>query len=304
MNARLDVLEAPAESAAPVAHDRARGRDYVTLSKPRITLMVVLTALVGFFLASGGAMDGWTLTQTLLGTALASMGASALNMVLEREADGRMRRTRNRPLPAGRLTSAEAAVFGIAASVAGVAWLAAAHPLAAIMGALTVFLYICAYTPLKAKTSLATVVGAVPGALPPVIGWTAASGAIEPGALALFLILFFWQLPHFLAIAWMYRDDYARAGYPMLPVVEPEGTSTGRQVVVQGAAMVLVSLLPIVTRMAGPAYFWGALALGAAFLALCLGFAVDRTHARAQKVFFASLVYLPVLLSMLAFCRL
>lgn len=285
---------------APAVQAPSRLRDFIVLTKPRITLMVVFTTWVGFLLASPGPLDGARLAQALLGTALAAMGASALNMVLEREADGLMSRTRHRPLPAGRLEPGEAMILGVSASVIGSVILTMINPLTGVLGALTVILYVLAYTPLKSKSSLSTIVGAVPGALPPVMGWTAASGGLAPGAWALFAILFFWQLPHFLAIAWLYRADYARAGYPMLPVSDPDGVSTGRQAVVQSAALLVASLLPVAAGLAGVPYLAVAIILGAGLLALSAGFAAGRTDGRARRLFFASLIYLPLLLGVLA----
>jgi protoheme IX farnesyltransferase len=295
MNVRLESI--------PVTAAPGRARDYVTLAKPRLSLMVVITTLIGFLVAATGPIDGLLLATALLGTALAAVGAAALNMVMEREADGRMRRTANRPLPAGRMHSSDATAFGVAASVAGVAILVTVNPLTAALGALTIVTYLFVYTPLKPRTSLCTVAGAIPGALPPVMGWTAATGRIDAGAVALFAILFFWQLPHFLAIAWMYRDDYARAGYPMLPVAEPDGASTGRQVVVQTLALIAATLVPVKLGMAGGGYAAGALALGAAFLALGAHFASSRSAGSAHRLFLGSIAYLPALLGLLAFGR-
>ncbi|MBI2931721.1 MAG: protoheme IX farnesyltransferase [Planctomycetes bacterium] len=294
MNAGVQVL--------PLA--RPRVLDYVALAKPRVTVLVVLTALLGFVIAPGSVVDWVLLVYTVVGTALAAAGASALNMVMERETDGRMRRTRNRPLPAGRLHPSEATWFGVGAAVTGVAWLALVNPLTAAVGALTIVTYLFVYTPLKFKTSFCTVVGAVPGALPPVIGWTAATGSAGAGAVALFAILFIWQLPHFLAIGWMYREDYARAGCPMLPVQDPDGAVTGRQVVLQSLALISVSLLPVVVGLADATYMAGALALGGGFAALSGHFALARTDARARRLFVGSIVYLPILLTLLAVSRL
>jgi protoheme IX farnesyltransferase len=235
-----------------------------------------------------------------VGTLLSSAGAAALNMVLERDADAKMERTKDRPLPAGRLSPGEALAFGTLLSAGGVAYLAAAvNLLTAGLAAAALASYLGLYTPLKRRTSLCTLVGAIPGALPPVMGWAAARGTLDVGAAALFLILFFWQLPHFLALAWMYREDYARAGQPMLPVAEPDGASTGRQVVLQTLALVVASSLPAGLGLAGPGYLAAALALGAGFLGFGIAFSTLRSRERAWRLFMASVTYLPLLLGAL-----
>ena len=275
--------------------------DFITLMKPRITLMVVLTALFGFYLASPGPMDVALLANLLAGTALSCAGAGALNMAMEVRADGAMNRTRQRPLPAGRVPVGTAVSFGGILATAGVALLAVkVNGLTAVLSSVTIVLYLFVYTPLKSRTSLCTVIGAIPGALPPVMGWAAARGSLDAGAWALFGVLFFWQLPHFLAIAWMYREDYARAGYPMLPVTDPEGGSTARQVVLQTLALLVISLAPVGLNLAGGAYLAGASVLGVAFLAFGLAFARVRSRERARRLFLASLAYLPGLLGLLA----
>jgi heme o synthase len=275
--------------------------DYIALMKPRITLMVVLTALFGFYLASPSPMDVALLVNLLAGTALSCAGAGALNMAMEVRADGAMNRTRLRPIPAGRVPMGTAVSFGGILATAGVALLAVkVNGLTAVLSAATIVLYLFVYTPLKSRTSLCTVIGAIPGALPPVMGWAAAKGSLDAGAWALFGVLFFWQLPHFLAIAWMYREDYARAGYPMLPVTDPEGGSTARQVVLQTLALMVISLAPVGLNLAGGAYLAGASVLGVAFLAFGLAFAQVRSRERARRLFLASLAYLPGLLGLLA----
>lgn len=295
MNDTLQIVEAPAVAPATV-----RLGDFLELAKPGITFMVAVTAGVGF-VAAGQAVQWGVLLHLLGGTLLSSGGAAALNMVLERRADAKMERTRNRPLPAGRMAPSHGLAFGTLLSAAGVVYLTlAVNVLTAALSAATIALYLGVYTPLKSKTSLCTLVGAIPGAIPPVMGWTAARGSLDPGAFVLFLLLFFWQLPHFLALAWMYREDYARAGYPMLPVAEPDGASTGRQVVLQTLALILVSALPVGAGLAGGGYLVAALFLGAGFLAFGIGFAVERSRGRAQRLFFASIVYLPLLLGALA----
>jgi protoheme IX farnesyltransferase len=276
--------------------------DFVTLTKPRITFLVVLTTLVGFLAAAGGATDVARLLQTLAGTALVAGAASALNQWAEREADAVMRRTVRRPIPAGRLAPREGALFGIGLFAAGIIYLAlVVGNLASLLAALTAASYLLVYTPLKKVTSLATVVGAVPGAIPPLIGWAAARGRLDPGAWVLFLILFFWQMPHFLALAALYRRDYARAGFRVLPVVDPDGASTARQSVLYALALLVVSLMPTLAGMAGPLYFFGALGLGVGFLAAGTRLALrPESHAHAASLFRYSLLYLPVLCLLMA----
>jgi protoheme IX farnesyltransferase len=296
VNETLQAVQAPA--TVPVA--RVRPADFWALAKPGITAMVAVTAGVGYWVAAGGIAD-WRLFLHLIGgTILSAAGAAALNMVAERRLDARMERTRNRPLPAGRMGVAEATVFGVALSAAGVAWLAVAvNLLTAAISAATIVSYLGIYTPLKTRTSLCTIVGAVPGALPPVMGWAAARGSLDMGALVLFMILFFWQLPHFIALAWMYREDYAKGGFPMLTVEDPTGASAGRQGVLQTLALLVVSLLPIGFGMAGEGYLVAALVLGTGFLGFGVAFAVERSRARASRLFLASVAYLPLLLGAL-----
>jgi protoheme IX farnesyltransferase len=275
--------------------------DFVTLTKPGITIMVAITAAVGFYVASHGAFDWKIFLHMVGGTLLSSAGAAAFNMLMERKLDAKMDRTKGRPLPAGRMAPSEAAVFGGVLCVAGLVWLAVAvNPLTAALSAATMVSYLALYTPLKTKSSVCTLVGAIPGALPPVMGWAAARGSVDTGAWVLFLVLFFWQLPHFLALAWMYREDYARAGFPMLPVEEPTGASTGRQVVLQTLALIVVSIIPYFFQMTGDAYPLAALVLGAGFLGFGVAFAADRSRNRASRLFLASITYLPLLLGALA----
>jgi protoheme IX farnesyltransferase len=289
---------------APVTAISSLGSAYLELTKPRITAMVVLTTLVGFVMASPGPLPIVPLLGALLGTGLVSAGASALNMVLEKRTDGLMERTRRRPLPTGRLRPLEAVAFGLGLTSSGLVVLAwRAGTLAAAVALVTWASYLFLYTPLKTRTSLSTIVGAFPGALPPVIGWAAARGALDPGAFVLFAILFLWQLPHFLAIAWIYRDDYARGGLPMLPVLDPAGRITGRQAVANSMALLLVSLTPAAAGMTGVAYFAGAIALGLGFLAVAVRAAVLRTDRAARGLFLASLVYLPALCALLVVTR-
>jgi len=277
-------------------------RDFIILTKPRITLMVILTTAFGFHLAKAGPLNVELLVNTLIGTALSCAGAGALNMVLERRADGLMKRTMNRPVPAGRMPAGTALAFGGMLATAGVILLAAkVNALTAGLSAATLVLYLAIYTPLKPRTSVSTIVGAVPGALPPLMGWTAATGSLAPGGWLLFGVLFFWQLPHFLALAWMYRDDYAAAGFPMLPVTDPEGESTARQILLQTCALVFVSLVPVWFGLAGGMYFASAAALGVGFLAFGVAFSLVRSRVRARRVFLASLAYLPAQLALLAY---
>ena len=281
---------------------RGRAADFLALTKPRVVLMVLVTTLVGFYLGSPGGPDYGGLLATLVGTALAAGGTIALNQFLEREVDARMERTRLRPLPDGRLQPLEALAFGAAITSAGLLLLTfAVNALSGLVAAGIVSSYLFLYTPLKRRTSLCSVVGAVPGALPPVIGWAAARGELGLGAWVLFAILFLWQIPHSLAIARLYREDYARAGLRLLPVLEPDGRSTGRQVVSHCLALLAVSLLPTLTGVAGSVYFIAALAFGAAFLGCGIGLAVSRSAAAARRLLCASLVYLPALLVVMAF---
>jgi protoheme IX farnesyltransferase len=287
-------MKSNADAAAiPIA--RTRTGDYVALAKPRLNFLVVVSALAGYAMAGGETGDALRLIATLLGTALVAGGASAFNQIIEREPDALMRRTRLRPLPDGRLQAREALAFAVIVSLAGVATLwAGANPLSAVVALATLLIYAVVYTPLKQRTSLSTVIGAIPGALPPVIGWAAATDTLSREAWILFGILFLWQLPHFLAIAWMYKDDYARAGFPMLPVIEPDGRSTARQAVIYSAALLPLSLAPTLIGMTGTLYFGGALALTLGFLAMAVKFGTTRTVGDARRLFFASIVYLPL----------
>jgi heme o synthase len=235
-----------------------------------------------------------------LGTALTAAGASVLNQYFERHLDAKMPRTRSRPLPAGRIAPADALWFGVGIGSAGVMYLAAVvNPLTALLGAFTLITYVAIYTPLKRRTTLNTVIGAVPGAIPPVMGWTAVTGAMAPEALVLFAILFFWQMPHFLAIAILYRDDYAAAGFKMLPVVDPELSCTSRQIVLYSLALIPVSLSPVLLGMAGAVYFTGAVLMGLAFLCCGITCAATRTRADAKMLFAVSILYLPLMLGLM-----
>ena len=284
---------------------RARRRvltDLVVLTKPRVVLMVLVTTLVGYYVALTGPADWARVIHLVIGTVLAAGGTLALNQYLERDVDALMARTRMRPLPDGRLMPLEALLFGTAITVIGLVYLAAfVNALSAAVTAAVVALYLFAYTPLKVRTPLATLVGAVPGALPPVTGWVAARDDVGVGAAVLFGILFLWQLPHTLAIARLYRDDYARAGVRVLPVVDEFGASTERQMVSGTVGLLAVSLLPTLIGLAGGLYFTGALVLGIVFIAASAMQAHRPSAASARWVLFASLLYLPVLLALLAF---
>jgi protoheme IX farnesyltransferase len=300
------------DGASIAATGRARGAarsdrvlDFLTLTRPRLNLLVLVTTLAGLYLASPGGVALALAAHTLVGTALVAGGAAALNQVWERETDRHMRRTSGRPLPRGRLGVSESSWFGGLLSAAGLAELAlGATPAAAAVAAVTLCSYVLVYTPLKTRTSLATLVGAVPGALPPVIGWAAATGNITLPAVVLFGIVFFWQMPHFLAIAWMYRDDYASAGIPLLPVVEPDGRRTGRQALLYTAALWPVSLLPAAVGLAGTPYSAVATSLGIVFMWLSAVFARDRSAGAARQLFLFSITYLPLLLGALVADRL
>jgi protoheme IX farnesyltransferase len=277
-----------------------RTADFVALTKPRLNGLVLATTLAGLYLGAEGPLGGTLVAATLIGTALVAGGASVFNQLLERDVDARMRRTQQRPLPDGRLQPRDAQRFGAALSILGVAILAfGATGLAAGVALATLVSYVAVYTPLKRRTSFATVVGAVPGALPPVIGWAAARGAISTEAVVLFAIMFLWQMPHFLAIAWLYRDDYDRAGFPLLAVVDPSGASSARQVVVYSCVLVPVSLMPTLVGLSGAAYFVGALALGILFVALGSMFARSRTLVAARRLFLGSITYLPLLFALM-----
>jgi len=283
-------------NAVAIAGSAARGRDYVALAKPRLNLLVVASTLVGYAMAPGDPLGFLGVAGLLLGTGLVAGGASAFNQVLERDLDALMRRTRTRPLADQRLQPIEGVLFGTALTWIGVLLIvAASNLLAGAVALATLVIYAAIYTPLKTRTSFGTVIGAIPGALPPIIGWAAVANEISAGAWALFGIMFLWQLPHFLAIAWMYREDYARAGFRMLPVLEPDGRSTGRQSVVYAAALLPVSLAPTAMRMSGDLYLSGALVLGLAFAWLTFVFARSRSVKDARRVFFASIIYLPLL---------
>lgn len=282
----------------------SRFGDFVELTKPRLTMLSVLTTLAGFYMATTGELALMLLVHTMLGTLLVGGGCGALNMFVEREHDTQMRRTMTRPIPAGRVTPNEALLLGLVMSIGGIIYLAVAvNLLTGILAAATVVSYVMFYTPMKRLSTLNTVVGGIPGALPPVMGWVAVKNGIGPEALVLFGILFCWQMPHFLALAWMYRNDYERAGYKMLTVVDPEGGSTSRQILIYTAALLPISLIPTLHGIAGGYYFYGALALGLLFLAIGMMLAFTRKNKHAKYLFYYSLLYLPLLLLVMALDR-
>jgi protoheme IX farnesyltransferase len=294
MKATLTVL-----SEAPVT-EKSMFSVLSELMKARLTTLVLVTTVVGFYAGWKGPMDGLLLLHTLLGTALLAGGAAALNQLLEKDLDARMRRTQDRPLPSGRLTPDTVLIIGGVCSAAGLVYLAlAVNLLTSLLGAATLVSYLFVYTPLKRVTTLNTAIGAIPGALPPLMGWTAAQGEITTAGWSLFAILFFWQLPHFLAIAWIYREDYARGGFAMLPVIDPEGGRTGRQAVSHTLGLLPISLCPALFGIAGVVYFFGAFVLGSVFLWFSIRFARELTIARARQLFFYSIIYLPLLLGLL-----
>ena len=290
--------------AVAVAVPGSRIADFIALTKPRLNSLVLVTTTVCFYLGAPDAGALWLIGPTIIGTALVAGGASALNQVYERKADGLMLRTRHRPLPSGRLLPAEARGFGIALSLIGLAVLTYTRPLAAGLALATIVTYVLIYTPLKCRTPFATVVGAVPGALPAALGWVAANGSMTLEAWVLFGIVFLWQIPHFLAIAWIYREDFARAGFQVLPVVEPSGRRTARHVLLFLAGLLPVSLAPVWVGMAGTPYLLGAALLGFGFATLSVRFALYRSTQKARNLFAGSLVYLPLLWVLLISSRL
>jgi len=311
MKAATLVPKATARPLAPITipqvaiEEPNRLADYIALAKPRIATLVLFTVAAGVLLADAGQLPLLLLFHAVLGTALVATGASALNQWLERHSDALMRRTANRPLPAGRLSPLEVFLFGSLCGVVGFVYLLwmIPTPCAALLAAFTFFSYVCIYTPLKSRTTINTLVGAVPGAMPPVIGWCAVTGEITPGALSLFAILFLWQVPHFLAIAWMYLSEYARAGLKMLPVMDPDGQMTARHMVLYCLALVAFSLAPALLGAGGLLYIAGALLLGAFFVRSTLRFRANHSIEQARSVLRASLLYLPGLLLVLVIDR-
>ena len=296
---------------APLKVDTAGQRlfvqDCLAIAKPRLSMMVLLTTMAGFALASTAPLNLMRLFHVIFGTALVAIGSGALNQVLERKTDALMIRTRNRPLPTGRMDAGSVLLFDVLSSIAGLVYLAVLTNLdTSLLAAVTLLVYVFAYTPMKSKTPLNTLIGAIPGALPPLIGWAAVSDSADLNiqAWSLFMILFVWQLPHFLAIAWIYREDYSRAGLQMWPTVDREGDVTGRQVAVQSLLLIPLSLTPFVFRLSGPLYLFGAAFLGLAFLVFGLNFTFRKTDRAARQLFLASVIYLPVLLGLMMYDRL
>lgn len=274
--------------------------DWMELVKARLSLLVLLTTLSGFYLGTRGGLDWLLLFNTLLGTALLAFGASALNQFQERHLDGRMKRTAHRPLPAERMSPETALWFGLVSAAAGFLHLAfTVNWLTCAIGAATLLTYNLIYTPLKRLTWLNTLVGAVPGAIPPVMGWSAARNELSPECWTLFAILFFWQIPHFMAIAWLYRDDYARGGFVMLPQVDASGRRTGRQAVGYALGLLVVGVCPALSGLVGPSYLAGSIVLGVVFLAAAFRFSLKMTRQRTLHLFFMSILYLPLLLGLM-----
>jgi len=283
---------------------RERLAAYAELTKPRITFLIVLTAAAGFALASPGRVDYAALCSAMLGIALLSSGIATLNQYMERDLDALMRRTADRPLPSGKLLPWEALLFGAGLTVLAEIYLAVlVNPLSAILGLTVIAGYLFAYTPLKTRTTLSTMVGAFPGAVPPLIGWAAARGSIGIEAWVLFAILFLWQFPHFLAIAWMYREDYGRAKILMLPVVEPDGRVTAQQIIVYTLLLLPVSLLPTVLGISGKVYLYGAIILGLLFLYSSVRAALSKSRQEARRLLLASVIYLPLLFILMVLNR-
>jgi protoheme IX farnesyltransferase len=285
-----------------VAKSTSRTSDFITLMKPRLNFLVLLTTAAAYSLGAGPESRLIDLVHTLLGTFLVAGGAAAINQVWERSTDRLMRRTRQRPMADMRLSVAQGLTFGVALTIIGAGELAFfINLLSSAVALVTTASYIFFYTPLKLRTSLSTIAGALPGALPAVIGWAAATNTLSIEGWVLFGIVFMWQMPHFLAIAWMYRDEYARAGMPLLPVIEPDGRSTGRQAVLYTAALIPLSMMPTGVGLASPWYLVGAIVLGAILMVMSLEFAVKRNIATAKRLFFGSILYLPVLWAILVF---
>jgi protoheme IX farnesyltransferase len=279
-------------------------RDFLELTKPRITILILICTAVGYYFGCRTSFQLAMLVHVLLGTALMASGTSALNQWWEADSDARMHRTRQRPIPAGRMKRSHAFVFGVLVSAAGFAelWFGA-NALAAALGLFTLLTYLFVYTPLKQRSPACTTVGALPGAMPPLIGYAAASGAIDARAIALFLILFIWQFPHFYAIAWMYREDYARGGIRMLPVIQPDGESTAKRVVACSILLIPISIVPRLLGMTGSLYVVAAGAAGLGLLYFGVQLGRERDFARARQVLLASVLYLPILLAVMVISR-
>ena len=293
-------VEVESATTAPLEASSSRLAAFVALTKPRIAVMVLVTVTVGFLLGAQGEIPALTLLLTMVGTGAVAAGASVWNQVIERDRDARMKRTANRPIPSGRISPVEAMIFGTVLAGGGVAILLfGANLLAAGIAAATFWLYVGVYTPLKPVTTLNTAVGAIPGALPPVIGWAAATSGLGLQPFALFLIVFLWQFPHFLAIAWIYRDDYARGGHKMLPNVDPDGSITGRQALWHAVELVPAGLLPWAIGLGGHWYFVGALGLGLFYVYYAARFWWDVNDSTARRLLRASFLYLPSILLLL-----
>jgi len=297
LNIKQQDISAAVFPGGRLATESSHLMDYWELTKPRLTFLVLITTLVGFCMGSSASLDWILLFHTMMGTALVAGGAAVLNQFLERDLDARMNRTEDRPIPSGRLPAGDALLFGAVLSVAGLLYLVmAVNLLTSFLAAVTLGMYIFVYTPLKKKTPLCTIVGAFPGATPPMIGWAAVNGTLDAGAWILFAILFFWQMPHFYALAQMYRDDYAMAGLPILTVMDPDGFRTGMQIVSHTLLLLPASLAPAFFGMTGMLYFWVALFLSLGFLGFGLRAAFSRTLAGSKRLFLASIFYLPSLL--------
>jgi protoheme IX farnesyltransferase len=287
---------APIGATTPRAAVRSRGADFVSLTKPRLNTLVLVTTAAAYYLGDGHRLPWALLVHTMLGTALVAGGASALNQFWEHDTDRRMRRTRMRPLPDSRLAPQDALWFGVLLAAAGTAELVLfVNVLTAAVAAVTLISYVLIYTPLKRRTSFSTIVGAIPGALPAMIGWTAATNSLSAAGWVLFGIVFMWQMPHFLALAWMFREDYANAGFPLLPVLQPDGRTTGRQAVLYSAGLLPVSLLPMAVGLSTAYYLAGAITLGAILFVLSLEFASSRSMGAAARLFYGTILYLPLL---------
>ena len=296
--ATISELQAPAITA------RERVAAFVELTKPRITFLIVLTSAAGFYLGSRGGVNYALLLSAMFGITLLSSGIATINQYMERDLDALMRRTADRPLPSGKLLPWEALLFGAALIVVAELYLAVmVNFLTATLGLTVIAGYLFGYTPLKTKTSLSTMVGAFPGAVPPLIGWTAARGELSLEGWVLFAILFLWQFPHFLAIAWMYREDYARAGILMLPVIEPDGRVTSQQIVIYTLMLLPVSLLPYALGISGKVYLFGAVVLGLLFLYSSIRAAFSLSRQEAKKLLLASVIYLPLLFILMVLDR-
>ncbi len=303
-SAAIELHSTTAGEAIVPLTARARVTAFIELTKPRITTLIMLTSAAGFVLGSRGATNYVTLAHAMVGIALLSSGIATLNQFMERDLDGLMRRTADRPLPSGRLFPFEALWFGVALTLMAETYLALfVNVLTALLGLTVIAGYLFVYTPLKTRTSLSTALGAFPGAMPPLMGWTAARGEIDVAAWVLFAILFLWQFPHFLAIAWMYREDYGRAGIRMLPVVEPDGRVTGQQIIAYALMLLPVSLLPTLLGISGRIYLAAAAVLGLLFLASSIRAALSKSNQHARQLLLASVLYLPLLFGVMVLNR-